>query len=189
MKLDIVQNNIPGTVISKSVEKSTGFEFIEKVFFACDGIMLTRIREVAGIDGSTLQNWVKRGWIGKTVNKKYTKNQLARILIINLLKGSMQFEEIDHLLHYLNGEIDDTGDDVISEVTLYDYICRIADEFEKKGYENLSDLQNVADMVLSDFSEPFEGAEARLKKTVMIILAAYFDSLVRETVNALYKTL
>ena len=34
----------------------TGLEFLNKIFYITDGIMLSQIREICGIDGSTLQN-------------------------------------------------------------------------------------------------------------------------------------
>ena len=95
--------------------------------------MLSRIRELAGIDGSTIQNWVKRGWIGNTVNKHYSRVQFARILIINMLRATMKLEKIDFLLHYINGNLDCRADDIISEPILFDYICRIVDTADKIG--------------------------------------------------------
>ena len=90
MKFAVESGLIPGTVRKKDeMGNVTGKEFLDKIFYISDGIMLSQIRDVSGVDGSTLQNWVKRGWIGTTTNKKYTKDQLARILIINMLRSCM----------------------------------------------------------------------------------------------------
>ena len=63
-------NNIPGTILNRDkMDGATGLEFLDKVFFITDKIMLAQIREITGIDGTTLQNWLKRGWVG-TPNKK-----------------------------------------------------------------------------------------------------------------------
>ena len=55
--------------------------------------MLSQIREICGIDGSTLQNWTKRGWVANSHNKRYNIDQLSRILIINMMRESMQLRE------------------------------------------------------------------------------------------------
>lgn len=187
MKFDITPGLIPGTVREKvAMGNVTGMEFLDKVFYISDGIMLAQIREVSGVDGSTLQNWVKRGWIGTTTNKKYSKDQLARILIINMLRSCMLLENIDKLLHYINGKIDDTSDDIIPESVLFDYICRIYDTFTEKGYETDEQLSTVIDDVTSDYSEPVEGARERLTTALKIIIIAYFCSTVGKYANTLF---
>ena len=95
MNFEIRTDIYPGSVVPKNAaENADGEQFLNRSFFLTDGVMLSQIKEISGIDGSTLQNWVKRGWIGNTVNKKYSKNQLARILIINMLRDTMHLEEI-----------------------------------------------------------------------------------------------
>ena len=93
MKLDIKTNLIPGTIMEKEkMGNVTGLEFLNKIFYITDGIMLSHIREISGIDGSTLQNWTKRGFVSLSKMKKYNKDQLARILIINMMRDSMQLK-------------------------------------------------------------------------------------------------
>ena len=62
MKLELQSSLIPGTIIDREkMGGVTGLEFLNKIFFITDGIMLSQIRQICGIDGSTLQNWTKRG--------------------------------------------------------------------------------------------------------------------------------
>ena len=108
MKLEIESRLIPGTLMDKvKMGNVTGLEFLDKIFYITDGIMLAQIREICGIDGSTLQNWTKRGWVANAHNKRYGKDQLARILIINMMRESMQLERIAALLTYVNGRAGD----------------------------------------------------------------------------------
>jgi hypothetical protein len=167
----------------------TGLEFLDKIFYISNGVMLTQIRDISGLDGSTLQNWVKRGWIGTTVNKRYSKDQLARILIINMLRDAMLLERIDFLLHYINGKIDDMSDDIISDSVLYDYICKIYDIFCARAYETSDQLLLVINEVVASYKEPVEGGKKRLAKALEIILIAYFASIVSTHANNLYLKL
>ena len=98
--------------------------------------MLSQIREVSGIDGSTLQNWTKRGWVENARLKKYNIDQVAHILIINMLRSCIQLDKIAFLLHYINGRVDDRSDDIIRDSVLYDYICRILEKLmeQRKNY-------------------------------------------------------
>ena len=132
MKLDIKSELIPGTIMSKTqMGNVTGMEFLNKVFYITDGIMLSHIREISGIDGSTLQNWTKRGFVSLSKMKKYNKDQLARILIINMMRDSMQLDNISKLLTYVNGNAGDPDDDIIPESELYDYLCKVIDKLDK----------------------------------------------------------
>lgn len=129
MNTKIKNDIIPGTILEKkTMGNITGMVFLNKIFFITDGIMLSQIRKIAGINGSTLQNWVKRGWLCKPINKRYSKDQLARILIINMLRKNTPLERIDFLLRYINGNPNKTDDNIISESILYDYAARIIDK-------------------------------------------------------------
>ena len=129
MNLEIKDSLIPGTRLSKAdMGNVTGLDFLSKVFYISDGVMLSQIREVSGIDGSTLQNWTKRGWVENARLKKYNIDQVAHILIINMLRSCIQLDKIAFLLHYINGRVDDRSDDIIRDSVLYDYICRILEK-------------------------------------------------------------
>ncbi|HPT84638.1 MAG TPA: DUF1836 domain-containing protein [Bacillota bacterium] len=184
---------IPGTVILREeINGTTGLEFLDRIFFVTDGIMLSQIREIAGVDGSTLQNWVKRGWVGNAKNKRYSKDQLARILIINMLRSSMQLENIDFLLRYINGTIDDATDDIIPESMLYEYVCRIIDRIAPTGGPcNMTreELRKVIAEQTSDYEDKVEGASVRLRAALEIIIIAYFASLLTAYSAELYGSL
>ena len=114
MNIQMNETKIPGTVLKKTdMGNVTGLDFLNKIFYITDGIMLSQIREISGIDGSTLQNWTKRGWVESAKLKKYNIDQVAHILIINMLRGCMQLDRIAFLIRYINGSVDDRADDII----------------------------------------------------------------------------
>lgn len=190
MKLLLEPGIIPGTILKKADKgNKTGMAFLDNIFFVSNGVMLTQIREISGVDGSTLQNWVKRGWVGNTVNKKYSKDQLSRILIINMLRDCMLLERVDTLLHYINGTIDDISDDIIPESKLFDYICSVYDTFSENGYESTEQLNAVISDVTASYVEPVEGARERLNHALEIIIIAYFASVVGAHANHLFELL
>ncbi len=161
---------IPGTVLDISkTGGAIGGDFLDKIFYISDGIMLSYIREITGIDGTTLQNWVKRGWVLNPKNKLYSKEQLARILIINMVRDTMQLSKISYLLQYINGDVSTTCDDIVPESKLYDYICQAISEAEMSA----DDLDTIISQVTKDYHECFDGASERLRKAIKIILLSY----------------
>ena len=51
MKLHFLDEYIPGTKLKKAeMENLTGMAFLKKVFFVSEGVMLTQIRDISGID-------------------------------------------------------------------------------------------------------------------------------------------
>ena len=176
MYLAINDDKIPGTVVYKrDMDGSTGLDFLKKIFFLKDGILLTQVRNVSGVDGSTLQNWVKRGWISNTKNKLYSIDGFARIIIINMLRDTMQLSKISFLLSYINGSPDDRSDDIIRESKLYDYICRITDIMSCIEEDELNPL--------------IPDAKLRLAKALEIIVTARYAAIVKEHSDELFDNL
>ena len=190
MNLQITEEYIPGTQLSRDkMGGITGLEFLSKIFFITDGVMLTQIREISGIDGSTLQNWTKRGWVENSKLKKYNINQVAHILIINMLRSCMQLDRIASLIQYINGRVDDTDDDIIEESVLYDYICRILDKLMSYDVCSLGSVRNTISEVTSDYSENVAGARNRLTNALEIIVIAYYASLIKKHSDSMTEKL
>ena len=181
MNLQIKDDFIPGTKLLRSdMGGVTGLEFLSKIFFITDGVMLTQIREISGIDGSTLQNWTKRGWVENSRLKKYNINQVAHILIINMLRSCMQLDRIAFLIQYINGRVDDRSDDIIEDAELYDYICKILDKLMSYEICSIGSIKDVIREETVGYHESIEGARERLTNALEIIIVAYYATLVKK---------
>lgn len=183
MNLQINEENIPGTILRRdAMGDVTGLDFLNKIFFISDGIMLTQIREISGIDGSTLQNWTKRGWVENSKLKRYNIDQLAHILIINMLRSCMQLDKIAFLISYINGRVYDRSDDIIRDSQLYDYICRILDRIMEHGdvTTDAHTLRECITDVTSDYVEKISGARRRLNNALEVIIIAYYASVIKQ---------
>ncbi len=193
MYLAIDDNKIPGTEIyKKDMDGSTGLEFLKKIFFLKEGIPLSLVRDISGLDSSTLQNWVKRGWIPNTVNKLYSINMFARIIIINMLRDSMQLSRITYILSYINGSVDDRADDIIPESKLYDYVCKITDALLADDAhcddERLHELiESLVDE--SDLNPEIPDAKERLISALEVIIIARYAAIIREHSDELFTKL
>ncbi|MBR2906765.1 MAG: DUF1836 domain-containing protein [Clostridia bacterium] len=181
MNIEIDNPLIPGTVLKrKDMGNATGLEFLNKIFYITDGIMLNQIRDISGIDGTTLQNWTKRGWVASSKLKRYDKDQLAHILIINMLRACMQLDRIAFLIRYINGSVTDHKDDIIRDSELYDYICRILDRLMEGGSCNPEGLRLCISEVTANYEERISGARRRLERALEIIVFAYYASILKQ---------
>ena len=190
MNLQIHDELIPGTKLKQSqMEGLTGLDFLKKVFFITDGVMMTQIREISGIDTSTLQNWTKRGWVANSRSKRYDIDQVAHILIINMLRSCMQLDKIDFLIHFINGDVEDTADDIIRDSELYDYICRILSYLMQSGTCSLSSIDTYVQTITVDYVEPVEGARERLNRALEIIVVTYYATLLKQRASDLLENL
>lgn len=190
MKLHFLDEYIPGTKLKKAeMENLTGLAFLKKVFFVSEGVMLTQIRDISGIDSSTLQNWTKRGWVTNARLKKYNMDQVAHILIINMLRSCMQLEHIAFLIHYINGSVEDRSDDIITDSQLYDYICRILEHIINTGDCSLEEIADCVANITKDYVEPVDGARERLNRALEIIVVTYYSTLLKRRATTLLENL
>ena len=181
MNIAIDSPMIPGTILKrKDMGNVTGLQFLNKIFYISDGIMLTQIRDVSGIDGTTLQNWTKRGWVENAKLKRYNKDQLAHILIINMLRSCMQLDRIAFVIRSINGSVSDRSDDIIGDAELYDYICLILDELMKGEACTPEGVKACVVKVTARYEERITGARKRLEKALEIIVFAYYASLLKQ---------
>ena len=191
MDFGIALTRIPGTILDRQkMGGATGIEFLNKIFYITDGIMLAQIREIAGVDGTTLQNWLKRGWVINPKNKMYNKDQLVRILIINMMRNTMQLSDISFLLTYVNGDPGCREDDIIPESQLYDYICRLVDKLTGENADLPQDsLAELIDTYTADYVETLGGARRRLNRALEIILMSYYANTLKLRADALVHAL
>lgn len=182
MNLQINEELIPGTILDrKNMGNVTGYDFLSKIFYISDGIMLSQIKEISGIDGSTLQNWVKRGWVENSKLKRYNMDQVANILIINMLRSCIQLDRIAFIVKYINGSVSDRSDDIICASRLYDYICRILDKLMlREGDCSVETLKECIANETSDYVEKVSGASRRLQNALEIIIVAYYASILKK---------
>ncbi len=181
-------NNIPGTILNRDkMDGATGLEFLDKVFFITDKIMLAQIREITGIDGTTLQNWLKRGWVVTPNKKSYTKEHLARILIINMMRDTMQLSRIIFILQYVNGKSEE--DKIVRESVLYGYICKVLDRLSENGDISGAGIDGIISDVLSDYNETVSGAERRLSVGIKVITITYYSALIKAEAESILDSL
>ena len=159
---------IPGTVLRIERDHADGVEEMFSSMFLAGGMVLSQVASITGLEPYTVQNWVKRGFLSPPQNKRYTLQQLCRILHINMLKDVMPLERICSLLRYINGKLDDEGDDIIDDATLYFLFVRLA--ARAKQLDDPEVWNQAMEEALGDYQEPVPGARERIMKALQIML-------------------
>ena len=177
---------LPGTVFPVGdVAREGGRAFFDKVFFVSENIMLSHIREITGLDAMALQNWVKRKWVPNPDKKYYGREHLARFLLINALRDTLQIARVMYLLRYLNGT--EPGDAVVKESELYHYLCQCAGRLnsrtEPAGRAELARMDAVIAEATADYVPPTADAARRLRETLRIMVKAWYAGQLKEAAD------
>lgn len=171
----------PGTVVEK--KELSGAQFLQGIFIAGNGLVMRQLNEITGVATPAIQNWVARGFISRPDQKRYSKNSVARIFIINELRTTMSLDNIKKLLVYVNGRVGDNTDDIIEESELYAYFCEIIFD-EKFSFNSVNEL---IDQVIANYSERVGGAKLRLKTALEIICINHLAGKLSKRTNQLLQ--
>ncbi|MBP3673722.1 MAG: DUF1836 domain-containing protein [Oscillospiraceae bacterium] len=169
---------IPGTTLSAQRCDAEKIEDQFQSMFLAGGMVLSQVTSVTGLDPYMIQNWVKRGFLTKPQQKRYTLRQLCRIININMLRGVLPMERICGLLSYINGQLDDESDDIIDDSQLYFIFVRLA--AQARDLDTPGGWEKAVHQVMADYSEPIPGAKERIEKVLRIMLTAWVATRMRQ---------
>lgn len=155
----------PGTTIEVlSMEKGSSRRLFDGIF-ATGGITLSQVSVMTGLEPYLIQNWVKRGFLTSPVKRLYSKDQFARIVIINMLRESLQIDKICGLIKVIGGVLEDETDDLISDSELYH---RYVDMLSENSI-NTADEKSVL-LAAERAAEDFDGSAPSAKRQLIHIL-------------------
>ncbi len=171
---------LPGTAIPYDERAGNDtFALISPIISATGGISLSQLSALTGLEGSTIQNWIKRGWAAPSTGKKYGERSVVRILLINILKSALKLEDIARLMEYVNGEVMNTEDDILHDTPLYNLLCSLIYESEQKHLMTDGELREAIKQKLPQELSPYEKNVLENVLLIMIrsALAGYYRSL------------
>ncbi len=179
---------LPGTTIEVShIEKDSARHVFSHIFSA-GGVVLSQISRMTALEPHTVQNWVKRGYLSPPKHRQYTERQFARVVIINVLRQSMQLDKIVSLLSYINGNLSDESDDCVDDPTLYNMfanvLCAIGD-----AYPSPEAITAAARAELADFPERFAGDKRRIERVLAVMVYAHLSSAAKGRIDCLLQCL
>lgn len=178
---------LPGTVMEARREEADRLESQFSAMFLAGGMVLSQVASITGLEPYTVQNWVKRGFLSAPERKRYSMNQVCRIININMLKSVLPMERICGLLGYINGKLDDEGDDIIDDAQLYFLFVRLAAQVRQLNDPARRD--ELIAQVMTDYSEPVPGAKMRIEKALRVMLTAWVAARIRQEAEKMLEEL
>lgn len=161
-------NEILG-IVNQFEPKSKALPYLE-----LDSMMLSQVVEVAqrvsqnDINNMHVQNWVRRKYLPNPQKKKYNREQVANILLLNDLRNILSLEEVSHLLGFVNQTLDDNTDDRINPAKLYRYYSEIFDHTQEDWTKSLEQLaRDVDDSLVGE--EMNKADKERVAATLVIL--------------------
>lgn len=170
-------------------ENKAAFSYIEPLIAAAGGLSLSQVCAITGLEGSTVQNWVKRGWVAKTTDKKYGEVQVARILMINALRDCLQLECIARLMRYINGSTQERWDDIIPESALYNYLCEAVYRITSTGCFSEAAVAKTVREIATGYEGPTPDAKGRLYGGLTVMVYACVGGAIKRTTEQLLAEL
>lgn len=162
---------LPGTVLKANTEDAAFIEQQFRSIFMGGGIMLGQVATITGLETHDVQNWVKRGFLPPPEQKRYSMNQLCRIININMLRNVLPMEQICSLLSYINGDLDDASDDKIDDSELYFLFVRLAANYRDMGNAARRDV--YISVLLENYKEKLSGDRNRVETVLRVMLTAW----------------
>ena len=183
-KTEKLDNGTAETLITHGGKDTSS---IEMLFEATGGLSLSQVCAVTGLESSTIQNWVKRGWVSHPKSKKYEETHVSRILIINALKECIKLEHIAQLLTYVNRMGDGSDSSSIREYDLYNYLN---DALRQLGHaDDLSrgGVESVVEHVIKDYVGPTPLARYKIRKALTVMIYACVCTDVKRRTEAMMQ--
>ena len=169
-----MSTRLPGTTIEVSEIKASCSKIMFDGIFAAGGITLSQVSVMTDLEPHVIQNWVKRGFVSSPRNRQYSKNQFARIVIINMLRESLQLDSICSLLSHINGDLKDESDDLIDDCELYHKYVDMLSDIDK-GTLDKTAVRGAAENICRDYNEPRAGAGERLCRVLQVMAFAHLS--------------
>ncbi len=176
---------IPGTNLPLNNETSMMFSNIEVLFTAAKGLSLSQVTSITGLPSSTVQNWVKRSWVSVSNGKKYDEAAFSRILIINILRDSIQLDKIAALLDYTCDKSEGSQDGAILEQDLYHILCTAIIDIERRINFTPDNVPAYVLKLLGEYKIPANASKEKLQKALTIMLLSYICATVKSKINVL----
>ena len=178
---------IPGTTLEGLRSNADRTEGLFQSMFLAGGLTLSQVARITGLENHTIQNWVKRGFLPPPQNKRYTMEQVCRIININILKGNMPLEQIIKLMAYLNGDLADESDDLVDDTKLFFMFVSLAARARHLGGDET--WEEALDHITADYVEPMPGAREKLRKVLKIMLTTWIANLVKAAADQMINEL
>ncbi len=181
-------NTYPGTAIEMiKLEKGSSKQLFDSIFVT-GGVTLSQVCIMTGVEPYLVQNWVKRGFVSSPKKRLYSACQFARIIIINMLRESLQIENICELISITGRTLNDESDDIIKDDLLYHKYVDMLSEEEIDPLDPES-VKKAADKASEELKGEAEISQDQLSTVLQVMIYAHFSAELRKEADMHFKRL
>ena len=178
---------IPGTTLEGLRSNADRTDGLFQSMFLAGGLTLSQVSSITGLESYTIQNWVKRGFLAPPQSKRYSMEQVCRIIIINMLKGCLALDQICSLISHINGNLADESDDIIDDTALYFKFVSLAARARHIG--GGKEWGEALEEVMEGYAEPYPGARDKIIHVLRVMLTAWVAARLKAQVDEMIKKL
>lgn len=180
---------LPGTTIEVTEDRWREAPALLDSLFLADGLMLSQVARLTGLEPHVIQNWVQRGFLPPPKNRRYTQRQFCRVALINALRGGFPLPGVTGILSYVNGCLDLEADDLIDDSQLYRYVLSLYPRMLAQPTAGDGVWADWCREVLADYAAPSPDAARRVAGVLRIVVTACIGQMLRERADNLWKGL
>ena len=181
---------IPGTALPFNISAAENcYSLISPLLTVTKGLTLSQVTELTGLETSTIQNWVKRGWVKNPEGKRYGEEQVMRIILINMMRGSMQLEQIAFLMAYINGSVEDRADDILPDKDLFNVLCNIIYICEQSSALDMEHLDKIIENQIDKTKINDAVSVKKLKTALRAMVLAFLSTQMRDMAQKAFMQL
>ncbi|MBR7164985.1 MAG: DUF1836 domain-containing protein [Clostridia bacterium] len=169
----------PGMTVELSRYEIGSSRALFEGLFAAGGLTLSQICNMTGLEPYMIQNWVKRKYVSSPQKKLYSKEQFARIVILNMLREVLPLESIAHLVCTLSGESEHCNVKMMQDDELYYRYTDLLVDQEGEIFDWSAARERVL-RVAEEFENAPPGAKRALEKILEAMLYAYASAQLRD---------
>ena len=183
-----MKTTYPGTTVEISkLEKGCSKQFFDSIF-ATGGLTLSQVCVMTGLEPYLIQNWVKRGFVSSPVKRVYSRRQFARIIIINMLRESLQIDKICDLISITAVTLHDERDDIVTDDELYHrYVDMLGEGNVDVGNEE--SVKQAADKAASEFAEWLPIPKKEISGILQVMAYAHFAGILKRNADNILDSL
>lgn len=183
-----MKTTYPGTTVEISkLQKGCSKQFFDSIF-ATGGLTLSQVCVMTGLEPYLVQNWVKRGFVSSPVKRVYSQKQFARIIIINMLRESLQIDKICDLISITAVTLHDDRDDIVTDDELYHrYVDMLSGENIDIG--SSESVKEAADKAADEFAAWLPIPKKEISGILQVMAYAHFAGILKRNADDILTSL
>ena len=178
----------PGTVIEVSKLNNGSSKQLFDSIFVAGGVTLSQVCIMTGLEPYLVQNWVKRGFVSSPQTRVYSSRQFARIVIINMLRESLQIDQICDLISVTAKSLNDERDDIINDDDLYHKYVDMLAQLNINVHDE-DTIKLAADRCAEEFGQEIQVSKRQISGVLQVMAYAHFASELRKKAEETYSNL